>query len=389
MLITRSRLASAMLLLLLSAAAFLPAPVALAQDAGDPEDALPKALKPDTPVTGSFVGGTEVFRSYYIDVPAGTTKLHIAVYDATADVDIYAKHGSPIEDWEDGDYDHGSETGRVDEELIITTSSEPPLKRGRYYVDVMTWVEEASVTFTIVFAFDKAPGLPPLKLPPYRPMTSLTPLQRAVDACVSIECDGGGGSGTVLSADGLIVTNAHVLEYATDEDEDGDGDNTNPASDAVTGPLQEDDIIVAFTDDVRRVPRQLFLAKAIKIDRELDLALLKIKSDLRNHVHDPAKNPLTWLPIGAPDKLYVDDPLRVLGFPALGGTRARSSLTLTRGVVSGFEMGGDDKLHWIKTDTHISSGNSGGTCINAACELVGMPTMVMYDEDARSGLSGR
>ena len=367
------------LLLMLALLAGLHLPTAQPQDPDEPE---PTKLEADKPQTITFLGATEGYRTFIIDVPASVKKLHIVVYDATADIDIYAKHGSPIEDYVEGEYDHASETARLDEVLIISKESQPALKGGKYYVDVASLVETSSVRFTIVAAFDAAPTLPPLSLPPYRPMASLPPLQRAIDACVSVEGDGGGGSGTMLTPDGLLLTNAHVLELY--EDEDGAPDD--PDSDRVTGELQEHDIIIAFTSDVRKPPLQVYYADAIKIDRELDLALLKITRDLRDNPYDPQKNPLTWLPIGDTVKLTLDDPLRVLGFPSLGGMRARSSLTLTHGVVSGFTTSVvDDQLRWIKTDANISSGNSGGTCINQACQLVGVPTMVIYDEDGKIG----
>jgi S1-C subfamily serine protease len=56
------------------------------------------------------------------------------------------------------------------------------------------------------------------------------------------------------------------------------------------------------------------------------------------------------------------------------------TVTLTRGTVAGFHNDGVQPRAWIKTDTEISPGNSGGMAINAAGELVGIPTWVSSEE---------
>ena len=62
----------------------------------------------------------------------------------------------------------------------------------------------------------------------------------------------------------------------------------------------------------------------------------------------------------------------------LGG----SSLTVTRGIHSGISRFSDDPGSFIKTDTEINRGNSGGTAINQAGELIGIPPAGRIDKEA-------
>ena len=74
----------------------------------------------------------------------------------------------------------------------------------------------------------------------------------------------------------------------------------------------------------------------------------------------------------------IGDTIIIIGFPGLGG----SSLTVTRGIHSGIARFTDDPGSFIKTDTEINRGNSGGTAINAAGELIGIPTAGRFDREA-------
>jgi S1-C subfamily serine protease len=180
-------------------------------------------------------------------------------------------------------------------------------------------------------------------------------LRRAVLATVQIIVPVGprsssSGSGSVLTPQGHILTNFHVI---------GDPD---------TGELysRAGEIYVAVNPpDARSEPDVRYLADVMEVDRNLDLALLKIRG-LTSGRPLPADLGLTVMPVGDSDTVNIGDQLSIIGFPGLGG----ATVTLTKGSVSGFLTGEG----WIKTDAEINSGNSGGAAIDANGALVGIPS---------------
>ncbi len=164
------------------------------------------------------------------------------------------------------------------------------------------------------------------------------------------------GSGTIVEPTGLILTNAHVV--ARDE---------FCAYDTLTVGLTRD-------SDVPAVPE--YRVEVVAFDPVLDLAALQIVSDLDG---DPPDGPFPHVPLGDSDTVQLGDTIRLLGYPGIGG----HTITLTRGVVSGFvaEHGIDDNRAWIKTDATVSGGNSGGTAVNDAGELIGVPTIASSGAD--------
>lgn len=181
------------------------------------------------------------------------------------------------------------------------------------------------------------------------------PLENAAQATVQIltpdDSQSGSysaGSGSVVDARGYILTNFHVI------------------GDTASGQLynKRGEILVGVAPQGSTDPPQLlYRARLVEADRDLDLALLRI--DARSDGASlPADLGLGVLPVGDSDRMQIGDDITVLGYPGIGG----DTLTLTRGSVAGFLPG------WIKTDAETNHGNSGGAAINAAGELVGVPT---------------
>lgn len=159
----------------------------------------------------------------------------------------------------------------------------------------------------------------------------------------------GWGSGTVISDDGLILTNAHV---ATPSDID------NPQ------------LIIAVTQEADQPPVQSYEAEVVAADSVLDLAIIKI---VRNTGGGPYDGALEPLPIGDSDAVTIGDEIIILGYPSVGG----DTITLTSGHVSGFTANPTLGSHaWIKTDATILGGNSGGLAANSAGEIIGVPTQL-------------
>lgn len=163
------------------------------------------------------------------------------------------------------------------------------------------------------------------------------------------------GSGTLVSSDGMILTNAHVVSRDSVCDFDSLG--------------------IAMTSDAGRPPDLLYGAELLALDTELDLAVLTVGAPLNDGVTGLSSFPA--MSLGDSDDLHIGDDLRILGYPEIGG----ETITFTNGSVSGFtaQAGiGDRAL--IKTDATIAGGNSGGAAIDTGGRLIGIPTKARASE---------
>ena len=150
------------------------------------------------------------------------------------------------------------------------------------------------------------------------------------------------GSGVVISADGYVVTNNHVI---------GEGDT-------------EVTVTVGDNRDVR--------AKVVGVDSWTDLALLKI--DVTG---------LPVIPYGDSSKLKVAEWVMAVGSPF------SLSQTVTLGVVSALgraNVGITQYEDFIQTDAAINPGNSGGALINSRAELVGINTAIFSQSGGYQGI---
>ena len=87
--------------------------------------------------------------------------------------------------------------------------------------------------------------------------------------------------------------------------------------------------------------------------------------------------------LGDPDRLLPGDPLSIIGYPSIGGSGSRPTLTMTQGIVAGGEKVAGGTL--LKTDAGISSGNSGGAVVNKESELIGIPSFIIENEGESLG----
>ena len=148
------------------------------------------------------------------------------------------------------------------------------------------------------------------------------------------------GSGFIISSDGYVVTNNHVVENATE--------------------------VTITLDDGRTVP-----AKVVGTDKKTDLALLKIK-DGGNYPH------VDW----AAATPRVGDWVIAVGNPfGLGGT-------VTAGIVSarGRDIGSGPYDDYLQIDAPVNRGNSGGPTFNANGEVVGVNTAIYSPSGGSVGI---
>ncbi len=150
------------------------------------------------------------------------------------------------------------------------------------------------------------------------------------------------GSGVVVSADGLLLTNNHVVESA-------------------------DEIEVAFHDGRKTK------AKLVGADPESDLAILKIVSD----------KPLTPITFAAAESLRIGDVVLAIGNPFGVGQ------TVTSGIVSALgrsHLGINTFENFIQTDAAINPGNSGGALVDSNGHLVGINTAIYSQSGGSMGI---
>jgi serine protease Do len=164
------------------------------------------------------------------------------------------------------------------------------------------------------------------------------------------------GSGSIISSDGLILTNAHVADPAAV----GETDSTPDA------------LVIGIVKSEDQPPVYAYQAEVKAIDGFVDLAVIQITKTLKGENVDTSSLNLPYVSLGDSDQVHVGDHINILGFPAIGG----NTITYTSGDVAGFSA--EDKLGdraWIKTDATISGGNSGGMATNDQGQLIGVPSI--------------
>jgi serine protease Do len=149
----------------------------------------------------------------------------------------------------------------------------------------------------------------------------------------------GVGSGFVLTADGFVMTNAHVVDGA-------------------------DEVIVTLTD------KREFKARIIGTDRRTDVAIVKIEA-----------SGLPAVRIGDVNALKVGAWVMAIGAPF------GLDNTVTAGIVSAKQRDTGDYLPMIQTDVAINPGNSGGPLINLRGEVVGINSQIYSRSGGFMGIS--
>lgn len=189
--------------------------------------------------------------------------------------------------------------------------------------------------------------------------------------CESKVGNGSGGSGIIISEEGLILTNAHIIPH----------EKNNLYA-------QKTDCIVTLPDPITGLPKSLYIAKPIiipTVSDEYDLAYLRIsdgyyskkkKSFLGDY---PRKFPAFNNKDQCQDKdIKLGESVRIFGYPDISGGK---SLTITEGIVSSFPEKG-----LIVTSAKVSYGSSGGLAVNRLGCMVGIPSRFKSDDGESMGI---
>ena len=163
-------------------------------------------------------------------------------------------------------------------------------------------------------------------------------IERIQAGVAQITARGGSGSGFVIDADGLVITNEHV----------------------VSG---ESSVNVWLTDGRR------YEARVLERDAASDLALLQMTGGGRFYAMD----------VGSGNPARMGDEVLALGFPI--ADRIGTNITVTRGIISSLRTVAGVEL--LQTDAAINPGNSGGPLVNVQGEVIGVNTSRI--EETRGG----
>ena len=144
----------------------------------------------------------------------------------------------------------------------------------------------------------------------------------------------GAGSGVIVSADGTILTNAHVVDGA-------------------------DKIVVLMSDN------KSFDAKVVGSDKPSDLAVLKIE----------AQN-MPFLTLGNSDNVRIGDIVLAIGNPLGIGQSVTAGIISAKGRRTGLSDGQSFE-DFLQTDAPINRGNSGGALVNLNSELIGINSQIL------------
>jgi len=174
------------------------------------------------------------------------------------------------------------------------------------------------------------PGMPNQPKQPKQPQPNLGKPQ---------ETDLGVGSGFIIDSNGLVLTNAHVVEGATT-------------------------IYVTLTD------KREFKAKLLGLDKRTDVAVVRI--DARD---------LPKLPLGDSSRVRVGEWVLAIGSPF------GLENTVTAGIVSAKSRDTGDYLPFIQTDVAVNPGNSGGPLLNTAGQVIGINSQIFSRSGGYMGIS--
>lgn len=215
-------------------------------------------------------------------------------------------------------------------------SSVAPVGMQNSYADLVSRVSPAVVTIRSTERSRPAQQFPFMDDPQFREFFGDRQPQQQPRQVQGV------GSGVIINGDGLILTNHHVIDGATE-------------------------IKVELTDN------RTFSAKLVGSDPPSDLAVLKVEA-----------NGLPTIPLGDSDRVRVGDFVLALGNPMGIGQTVTSGIVSAKGRSTGLSDGSFEDF--LQTDAAINRGNSGGALVNITGELIGINSQILSPSGGNIGI---
>ena len=229
------------------------------------------------------------------------------------------------------------------------------------------------------------------------------------------------GSGFIVTPDGYVITNAHVVDENDGDTKQGFAeqafmeilqDDVKTIEDAMNRDMTEEEaqaikeayswyytqtmevgrikkefsVVMGVTGDKGKIVPLVIPAKIVSQGKPIpgkDVAILKLQE---KHIYPTIR-------IGDDKAMRVGDPVYVLGYPAVAtfnpllSAETVSEATLTRGLVSA-KKNMKDGWEVLQIDAAITHGNSGGPVMNEQGEVIGLATFVSIDEQRKQQVQG-
>jgi len=160
-------------------------------------------------------------------------------------------------------------------------------------------------------------------------------------------------SGTIVSRDGLILTNAH----------------STVSSKMCPGET----LLISLSVRLDEAPIAQYRADIAQADEGLDLALLRITRELDGRLIDRSSLSLPFVELADSSQVRLDETITIVGYPGVGN----DAITAVRGTVTGFVFEPRSigfGAAWIKSSAEIPGTMSGGGVYNQSSQLIGIPT---------------
>lgn len=196
-----------------------------------------------------------------------------------------------------------------------------------------------------------------------RATVSITQMTRTASGTPVISCV---GSGTLVSADGLILTNAHIAR----------------GSDR----CKTDMLVISLIARPGDAPIPTYYADVVQVNLGWDLAVLQINRALDGRAINKATLSLPFVELGSSEDLILDETLTFLGYPGNDEKEKNNgAVSIRRGSLINFlDESRVGARAWLKTNAAIPGRMSGGGAYNNTGKLIGIPTIERSQESRAS-----